>query len=132
MTEPQSVLVIVKDLFFQTRLQGGLVHLGLRPRFIERADDLVAAAPGVALAIVDLAARQVDPIEAIRSARAARPDLPILAFGSHVNLDLRQRAIAAGASRVVANSAIATELGGIVGRLIGRPSGDPTADEEYA
>lgn len=132
MSTPTKVLVIVKDLFFQTRLEGGLAHLGLDPAFVAASADLVAAAPGAALAIVDLAARQADPVEAIRAVRAARPDLPILAFGSHMDLDLRQRALDAGATRVVANSAMATDLAGIVGRLLGRRAPESAPDAEDA
>ncbi|HEX2173729.1 MAG TPA: hypothetical protein VHL09_14925 [Dehalococcoidia bacterium] len=130
MSTERTVLVVVKDLFFQTRLAGGLTHLGFQPRFVEAVTDLPAVAEVADLAIVDLAARQIDPIAAIGAIRGYRPDLPLLAFGSHLNLDLRQRALDAGATRVVANSAIATDLVGVVGRLLSPSAGGGAPDEE--
>ena len=111
-------LVVVKDLFFQTRLAGGLAQLGLQPAFVTDLSELAAAAGEAELAVIDLAARRVDPIEAIRALRADRPDLPILAFGSHMNLDLRRQALEAGATRVVANSQLTTDLPGLIRRLL--------------
>ena len=113
-----TTLVVVKDLFFQTRLAGGLAQLGLRPLFVTDLSELAPAAGEAELAVIDLAARRVDPIEAIRGLRADRPDLPILAFGSHMNLDLRRKALEAGATRVVANSQLTTDLPGLIRRLL--------------
>ena len=130
MAEEKTAVVVVKDLFFETRLAGGLGQLGLHPRFVRSWDDLSAAAAPAVLALVDLAARQVDPIEAIRQVRTERPDLPVLAFGSHKDLDLRQRALAAGATRVVANSTLSTDLPGLVQRLLPTDDGRQTTDDE--
>ena len=113
-----TTLVVVKDLFFQTRLAGGLAQLGLQPAFVTDLSELAAAAGEAELAVIDLAARRVDPIEAIRGLRADRPDLPILAFGSHMNLDLRRQALEAGATRVVANSQLTTDLPWLIRRLL--------------
>ena len=117
-----TALVVVKDLFFQTRLAGGLSQLGLRPAFVKDLAELAGLVTVAELAVIDLAARQVDPIEAIRRLRADRPDLPILAFGSHMDLETRQRALNAGATRVVANSQLTTDLPGLIRRLV------PTAE----
>jgi hypothetical protein len=48
--------------------------------------------------IVDLTARAYDGVAAIAEAHAA--GLPVLAVGQHDDLDLRRRALAAGADRV--------------------------------
>lgn len=59
-----------------------------------------AALPEVDRAIVDLTARAYDGIDAIVSATAA--GRPVLAVGQHDDRISRQRALAAGASRVFA------------------------------
>lgn len=116
--QPRIALVLVKDLFFQTRLASGLNGLGLTPVFLRTEAEIGQAAPAAHLAIIDLAARHIDPWDTIRRVRSERPALPVLAFGSHLDLDARQRALAAGADRVVANSALATDLPNLVQRLL--------------
>ncbi len=59
-----------------------------------------ATLPDVDRAIVDLTARAYDGIGAIAAATAA--GRPVLAVGQHDDRDARQRALAAGASRVYA------------------------------
>jgi DNA-binding NarL/FixJ family response regulator len=59
---------------------------------------LEVALPDVDRVIVDLTARAYDGVAAIsRAAMAARP---VLAVGQHDDLELRRRALEAGASRV--------------------------------
>jgi DNA-binding NarL/FixJ family response regulator len=67
---------------------------------VRSASALEAALPGVDRAIVDLTARAYDGIGAIASAAAA--GRPVLAVGQHDDRVSRQRALAAGASRVYA------------------------------
>jgi hypothetical protein len=55
---------------------------------------------GAGRAVVDLTARAYDGVAAIGIARAA--GLRVLAVGQHDDLDLRRRALAAGAERVYA------------------------------
>jgi hypothetical protein len=59
-----------------------------------------AMLPDVDRAIVDLTARAYDGIAAIAAASAA--GLPVLAIGQHDDRDARQRAMTAGAGRVLA------------------------------
>jgi len=59
-----------------------------------------ATLPDVDRAIVDLTARAYDGIAAIVAAAAA--GRPVLAVGQHDDRDTRQRALAAGAGRVLA------------------------------
>ena len=61
---------------------------------------LEAALPDVDRVIVDLTARAYDGIGAIVAASAA--GRPVLAIGQHDDRDVRRRALAAGAGRVLA------------------------------
>ena len=65
------------------------------------------------LVIVDLNA-QNKPLEAIESVRFIAPDVPLIAFLSHVQADLAQRASAAGSSRVMPRSQFTRELATIL------------------
>lgn len=69
-----------------------------------------------ALAIVNTATTGIDWEAAIRQARKA--GYPVLAFGSHMDLEARAKAIEAGAQRVVANSKFTSDMPGLVKRVI--------------
>jgi DNA-binding NarL/FixJ family response regulator len=65
---------------------------------IRSATGLDGALPDVDRVIVDLTARAYDGIDAIARAHAA--GRPVLAVGQHDDVELRRRALAAGADRV--------------------------------
>ncbi len=92
--------ILADDLIWATRL-GELVR-GAGGTAVP-ARSLAAFAtllPNVDRAIVDLTARGYDGIAAI--AAAASAGLPVLAVGQHDDREARQRALAAGAGRVLA------------------------------
>ena len=72
-----------------------------------------------ALVIVNTATTGVDWEAAIRQARTA--GYPVLAFGSHMDLEARAKALAAGAQRVVANSKFSSDMPGLVKRMMTKP-----------
>lgn len=105
-----SVLVIVDDLLFQTRIQATAASLGVDVRFaktVARAQD-VGADP--ATVIVDLNVTSVDPLEVIRLLRAQRPTVSIIDYGSHVQTELLAHAKAAGCTTVLPRSAFVQQL----------------------
>ncbi|HEU5229889.1 MAG TPA: hypothetical protein VFU49_18870, partial [Ktedonobacteraceae bacterium] len=63
---------------------------------------------------------------AIRMARAHQ--LPVLAFGSHMDLEARSRALQVGAQKVIANSKFTSDMVGLVTRMLDDPAA-MTADE---
>jgi DNA-binding response OmpR family regulator len=79
-----------------------------------------------ALVIVNTATTGIDWQAAIRKARAA--GYAVLAFGSHMDLDARARAIEAGAQRVVANSKFASDMPGLVRRMVSEPDSIESAE----
>jgi DNA-binding NtrC family response regulator len=113
-----SVILLDTDLFFVVKVRTTLQHAGYDVRTARSLADftqrLVADAP--ALALVNTAIAGVDWREAIVAAREA--DIPVIAFGSHVDLETQQAARDAGATRVIANSKLATDLPGIVARTL--------------
>jgi 2-dehydropantoate 2-reductase len=104
-----SIFAVVNDLFFAERLRGALHHLGHEAAVVDLSLEPLpqAVPPGAAVAIIDLEAGE-PAIAAIRLARQGA--VPVLAFGPHTDLALREAALAAGADRVVAKSKLTTSL----------------------
>src|SRR5207248_6575016 len=71
------------------------------------------------LVIVNIATTGVDWEAAIRQARSYA--FPVLAFGSHMDLEARAKALEAGAQRVVANSKFTSDMPGLVERMLAEP-----------
>ncbi len=97
-----TVVVLAEDLIWQTRLADAVRAAGARPdraKTMPELDRSLACADAV---LVDLTARNYDPIAAIRRAADVRPAAPILAVGPHDDVELRKRALAAGARQVLA------------------------------
>jgi hypothetical protein len=110
----EAIILIVDDLMFLPKLEDTLRHLGYQPRL---ASDEVAlnraigAAP--VLVIVDLFSQRYDwpaLLAFIKGPGKKGDHLPVLGFGPHVDLALRERALAAGCTAVVGRGAIAGQL----------------------
>ncbi len=118
------ILALEKDLFFSVKMRDTLRHHDIEvktvrnlPAFEER---LIAKDEGLlALVIVNTATIGVDWETAIRKARTA--GLKVLAFGSHMDLEARSKALEAGAQRVVANSKFTSDMPGLVKRMLDEP-----------
>lgn len=127
------ILALEKDLFFAVKIRDTLRHHEMEVR---TARNLAAFEQGLAttgeekpsLAIINFSIQGVDWEAAIRQARAL--DYPVLAFGSHIDLEAHARARQAGAQRVVANSKFARDMPGLVRRMLGTPAGMSIEDEE--
>ena len=119
------ILLLDSDLFFVVKVRTTLQHAGYTVQTARTAADFTrrlaaaaaaAAAAAPALALVNTAIAGQDWRGAITAARAA--GIPVIAFGSHVDLETQQQAREAGATRVIANSKLAADLPGIVARTL--------------
>jgi len=117
-----QILALEKDLFFSVKMRDTLRHHEMEvmvvrtlAAFEQRLVGLTADEKPV-LAIVNTATSGVDWEGAIRQAR--EHGLPVLAFGSHMDLEARQKALQAGAQRVVANSKFTSDMPGLVKRML--------------
>jgi ActR/RegA family two-component response regulator len=101
---PRTVLALVADLFFSVKLTKELRAHGFAPRIVRSADEFLrlVAAERPALGIIDLATG-VD-WDRIAALGAEAPDVPLLVFGPHKDVEGFQAAKAAGVTRVVSNS----------------------------
>jgi DNA-binding response OmpR family regulator len=94
------VAVLADDLIWSTRLADALRSAGVDPVPVRSVEALETRLDEVDATVVDLTARAYDGVDAIR--RAGRLGRPVLAVGQHDDVDLRKRALAAGADRVYA------------------------------
>ena len=122
------ILVLVDDLFVSSRIDAAAAATGREVRYARSPDDFRAALRGgrPAAVLVGMAATRLPWADLIREAKAdpATADTYVLAFGPHKDLALRERALRAGADRVIANSAFVKALPA----LLGAPTAD--VDEE--
>jgi DNA-binding NarL/FixJ family response regulator len=101
MVSPGTVALVSDDLMFASRLittmraAGGSAVLVTGDSF-----------PDVTVLFVDLNSAIEARLALITRLRAERPDLEIVGFSHHGDLDMRRRARAAGATRVVNNGSI--------------------------
>ena len=128
-----SVVAVIDDLFFQAKVRTALQHLGLAAEIVPSGGRLHARlqeGDAPALVIVDLTLRSGDATSLIRDLRAKEPgrSVPILAFGSHVAVEVQKQALRAGASQVVAKSAFAKRLPQLVRQFVpGVAESDPVS-----
>jgi len=121
--EHPRVLVVVDDLFFLTKIQTTLTHLGLTSRVLTQRAAIQAyvnAAVTPVLVVVDLTLRTDDAVAVISAIRATDSGVPIaiLAFGAHVAVETRQQALQAGADQVVAKSAFSNHLPDLIQQFV--------------
>ncbi len=128
----QHILALEKDLFFSVRMRDTLRHHGMEVTTVRTlaAFEQRLATTGdekPALVIVNTATQGVDWEAAIRQARTI--GFPVLAFGSHMDLEARAKALSAGAQRVVANSKFTSDMPGLVKRMLSDPAATPSEEE---
>jgi DNA-binding response OmpR family regulator len=94
------VLVLADDLIWATRLAAQVTASGAEPAAVRTSEAFRTGLTGADAAIVDLTSRAYDGVAEIAAAREA--GVAVLAVGQHDDLELRKRAIGAGADRVLA------------------------------
>jgi anti-anti-sigma regulatory factor len=119
------VLALSRDLLFGSRVQATLVACGHeveliadRPRLEQRLED--AAAPAAAALVVDLTDVELDGAAILESlaAEGKLDSMRTLAYYSHVDAAVRERAEEAGFDLVVPRSRMAREGAELVARLL--------------
>ena len=115
----RRVLGVLDDLLFTVKIADAAKRNGLQTQFVKsEVDALAAAAEGPMLIILDLNANSVEPIALITKLKE-QGKVPVIAFVSHVQGELKQRAHEAGADMVMARSAFSTNLPQILKRHAG-------------
>jgi len=114
------VLVIEDNLFFRPKLEASLLAGGHAPAFAADPGRVESAlADGVNVVLVNVAARAPWPELVALVRQRAGDTLPIVGYGPHADLPLRDRAIASGCNDVVPNGTIAADAARVVERYAG-------------
>ncbi len=118
-----TVLIVADDLIWSSRLREAVERAGARPSVVawnsleESHGDLV---------VVDLGGRTYDGVAAVRDASQAAH--VIIAVGQHEDLELRKRALAAGAQRVYSYNKLFTDGPQVIAGWLNRDT--PTSSED--
>ena len=118
-----TVLAVTEDLIFRSKIRTSLERAGYAVRFAG-----ASGLPGAvrestpSLLLVDYSLCGEAGFEAVAALKQdpATRSIPILAYGPHLDLAARERARAAGADAVLANSQVASDLPGVVGDWLAR------------
>jgi DNA-binding NarL/FixJ family response regulator len=109
-----AIVAFVSDLMFRSKIDVAARAAG-RPLTYAGAGDPAAAVAGAAMVLVDLGHRTLDPIQVIAAIRAAS-DVPIIAFGSHVDEARLAAARDAGAGEALPRSTFSKRLAELLRR----------------
>jgi CheY-like chemotaxis protein len=110
------IVAFIPDLLFGSNVVGALRAAGHEPVLVSDPEQISRELPGADLLIVDLTAEAPQRIE--QTAEISRHALPLLAFYSHVEAEVRAQAEQAGFDLVVPRSRIAREGASLVERLL--------------
>jgi DNA-binding response OmpR family regulator len=118
------ILALEKDLFFSVKMRDTLRHYDMEVKTVRSLSAFEESLTAkdeeeLALVIINIATIGVDWETAIHKARTA--GLKVLAFGSHMDLEARSKALEAGAQRVVANSKFTSDMPALVQRMLDEP-----------
>jgi DNA-binding NarL/FixJ family response regulator len=119
-----ALWALIPDLFLRVRIEALARAAGATLRAFPTPAALLAAlaedSPGPRAILVDLHARD-DAAFTLLAALAGRPDgAPTLGFHSHVDIATRERALAAGCTRVVPRSALMNRFTELVAEVSAR------------
>jgi len=130
MNPQRSIVCIVPDLFFGVKIENLARSHGLAvvaPRDLPAFKAMLAEA---SLALIDSATTDlpwIDWVAAAKSDPITRPT-PILAFGSHIDVALRERALRAGVDRYLSRSNFVDGLPEIIARAARDVTDDPCGE----
>jgi len=106
-----DVVALIDDLFFHAKLMETAKQLSVELRTCTTPDSLLTevTAHTPRLVVVDLNARN-NPLDAIKRLAQNAQSVPLIAFLSHVQTDLADRARAAGCANVMPRSKFTRDL----------------------
>ena len=110
----KRVLVCSDNLFLRPALERSLEENGWSAGWGVGPDDVRAAGSGLAAVLVDLGSSRVD----WRSIVAAAGNVPVVAFGPHVDTGTFREATEAGCVAVVPNGRIAARAGSVLDEAV--------------
>ncbi len=115
---PQKILALVDDLFFSEKIRATSKSCGIPVHILDSSAELLreTEANPTGLVIIDLNGHNTQPFESIKAIRS-KPQLKgvsLLGFFSHVQMELKEKALEAGCDRILPRSAFSQDLAKIL------------------
>lgn len=113
----RKIVAVLDDLFFTVKILDAARRAGLELVCVkDEAAALQQARENPVLIIVDLTTKAVNAVELIRTLKSSPEtrDVDLLGFVPHVQVELKQSALAAGADQVLPRSTFSTSLPAIL------------------
>ncbi|MDQ5844403.1 MAG: response regulator [Acidobacteriota bacterium] len=115
---PRTLIAVVDDMFFVSKIQATAKALGVIVRFPRTLDAAREAASEETpdLVVVDLHNQKLSPLELARKFKTDErlQNIPLLGFFSHVQVELQKQAVEAGYDQIVPRSVFARDLADIL------------------
>ena len=112
------MIAVTGDLTFRSRIEVALKNAGIPVRFVpgSRLAESLRESPLPSLILIDYSECGEEGFQALSRLKqdALTRAIPVLAYGPHMDRAGRERAQAAGADAVLANSQVASELPALV------------------
>jgi predicted metal-dependent hydrolase len=127
----RTIVVLEDDLMFAAGVESKLRALGYEPVFAQTTpafDRVLKGFPALVLVNVGSPTLAWEHMVDHAKHESQWRQVPILAYGPHVDLELRQRALKAGCDTFVGRSAVAGSLPALVEKWAWRPDLNPCAE----
>ena len=114
----KTVIAVVDDMFFAAKIKATAEALGITlvmPRTKQMLFEKLTETKS-ALVLVDLHNQKINPMDLARELKTKDQQVSLLGFFSHVEMELRQQALAAGFDQVIPRSVFSRDLGDILKR----------------
>jgi PleD family two-component response regulator len=119
----KKILAVLEDLFFRVKISDAAKRSGLDVEFVKAEQDALAAAHADTplLIILDLNCNGVNPLKLVGKLKgdSGLKQISVIAFLSHIQGELKQKAHEAGCDMVLARSAFSQNLPQILKRHAG-------------
>mgnify|MGYP003347408727 CR=1 FL=1 len=119
MTVTRKIVAVLDDLFFQVKIMDAAKRAGLGVVFVKDEAKVLELAAGLpTLMVFDLNGKAVNAVKLIKKLKhqPETKQISLLGYVSHVQVDLKKEALAAGADVVLPRSTFSTSLPSILQR----------------
>ena len=120
-TMQKRIIAACSDVFFAVKINAAVKNAGMELKLANsHADAIEKARAQPALIIVDLNDRTIPALPLVQELKADQElrNIPVLAFLSHVQVELEAEAKAAGIEAVVPRSVFSAKLPELISRLV--------------
>lgn len=119
MSQTPTIATLIEDLLFRSKVESTAKHLNIAVVTLSGNEpEISGLADRAALVILDLNHKKIDAVEWLKGFKGnpATAKVPVLGFLSHVQVDLKQKAVEARCDLVVPRSIFSAQLPELLSR----------------